>query len=138
MQKYQNKQELISEINKTYDLFIREFDDVTNSDIHTRVDSVDKTPSEMISYQIGWLNSILEWEKDELARKDVITPSHLYKWNELGKLYQSFFDAYANDDLEKLLNKLSQTKERFVNWIASLDERVLFEPDQRKWKKLNS
>ena len=52
MQQYKNKQELINEINKTYELFIREFDDVNNLDIHKRVVTVDKTTLEMISYKI--------------------------------------------------------------------------------------
>ena len=133
MQQYKNKQELINEINKTYELFIREFDDVNNLDIHKRVVTVDKTPSEMISYQIGWLNNVMQWEKDEIAGKKVITPSPNFKWNEVGKLYQTFYDKYAGDNLETLLKKFQKSKEEFVNWIDSLDEKVLFEPNQRKW-----
>jgi len=133
MQEYKNAQDLISEINKTYDLFIREFEDVSNADIHKRVDSVDKTPSEMISYQIGWLNHIMQWEKDELAGKQVITPAPGLKWNEIGKLHQTFYDKYSEDNLETLLEKFAQSKEEFVTWICSLDDKTLFELDQRKW-----
>ena len=133
MQDYKNKQDLINEINKTYDLFIKEFEDVSSADIHKRIGAVDKTPSEMISYQIGWLNHIMQWEKDELAGKEVITPAPNINWNEMGKLYQIFYDKYSKDNLETLLKKFAGAKEEFVTWINSLDEKTLFELDQRKW-----
>ena len=133
MQEYKNGKELIDEINKTYDLFVAEFSDVKNEDIHKRCDSVDKTPSEMIAYQIGWLYHILQYEKDELAGKEVITPAPGLKWNELGKLYQIFYNTYAKDDLKTLLKKFDDAKEELVTWIDSLDEKTLFELDQRKW-----
>lgn len=133
MQKYKNKQELLDEINKTYDLFVKEFEDVSSSDIHKRIDSVGKTPSEMISYQIGWLNNVMQWEKEELQGIEVITPKPNIKWNELGKLYRIFYNECADDDLETLLKKISKAKEEFVIWIISLDEKTLFESNQRKW-----
>ena len=133
MQAYKNKQALLDEINKTYDLFALEFKDVKAADIHKRIEGVDRTPSEMIAYQIGWLYHILNWEKDELAGKEVITPAPGLKWTELGKLYQEFYDKYASDDLVTLLNKFAKAKAEFVTWIDSLDEKTLFELDQRKW-----
>jgi len=133
MIKYNSKTELIDEINKTYAAFIKEFNDVKNENIHKRLESVDKTPSEMIAYQIGWLYHMLAWEKDELAGKKVITPAPGLKWTELGKLYQTFYDNYAEDDLSTLLKKFAKAKEEFVNWINSLDEKTLFELDQRQW-----
>ena len=133
MIQYKNKRELIDEINKTYELFVKEFDDVSNNDIHMRISSVDKTPSEMISYQIGWLYHTLGWEKDELKGIEVITPAPGIKWNELGKLYKTFYEKYENDDLKTLLEKFFSAKEEFVNWIESLSEKELFELDMRKW-----
>jgi len=133
MAQYKNKQALIDEINKTYDLFVAEFADVDPADIHKRVAGVDKTPSEMIAYQIGWLNHILQWEKDELAGKKVETPAPGLKWTELGKLYQQFYDQYAKDDLKALLKKFAETKQEFVAWIGSLDEDTIFKLDQRDW-----
>ncbi len=133
MEQYKNKKESIDEINKTYYAFIREFDDVKEEDLHNRLVSVDKTPAEMLSYQIGWLNHLMEWEKNELAGKEVITPAPDIKWNELGKLYRRFYDTYSKDNLNTLLNKFEQVKEAFVKWIDTLDDKTLFELDQRKW-----
>ncbi|MCL2085729.1 ClbS/DfsB family four-helix bundle protein [Candidatus Saccharibacteria bacterium] len=133
MAQYKNKQELIDEINKSYGAFVMEFDNIRPEDIHKRVEGVDRTPSEMIAYQIGWLNHIMQWEKDELAGKKVETPAPGLKWNEMGKLYQQFYDKYAEDNLGTLLMKFAEAKEEFVSWIATLDEKTLFELDQRDW-----
>jgi len=133
MEQYKNKKELIAEIEKTYDLFVKEFVDVKKEDANKRVSGIDRTPAEMIAYQIGWLNHIMQWEKDELAGKEVITPAPGLKWTELGKLYKEFYDRYAHDDLETLLKNFDKVKTEFLVWIDSLDEKTLFELDQRKW-----
>jgi len=133
MIQYKNKQELIEAINKAYEKFVVEFLEVKNEEIHKRIESVEKTPAEMIAYQIGWLNHIMQWEKDELAGKEVITPAPGIKWNEIGKLVQTFYDKHNKGDLKSLLSEFAKTKEEFVEWIATLDEKTLFELNQRKW-----
>ncbi|MDR0664993.1 MAG: ClbS/DfsB family four-helix bundle protein [Helicobacteraceae bacterium] len=133
MKVYKTKQDLIDEINKTYNLFIAEFAEINNKDIHERVIGIDKTPSEALAYQIGWLNLLLSWEKDELAGKKVETPAPNMKWNEIGKLHRRFYDAYKQLSLSELLKKFDSGKNDFVDWIGSLDEKVLFGENQRKW-----
>ncbi|MCL2065379.1 MAG: ClbS/DfsB family four-helix bundle protein [Candidatus Cloacimonetes bacterium] len=133
MVQYKNKQELIEAINKAHEKFVVEFLEVKNEEIHKRIESVEKTPAEMIAYQIGWLNHIMQWEKDELAGKEVITPAPGIKWNEIGKLVQTFYDKHNKGDLKSLLSEFAKTKEEFVDWIETLDEKTLFELNQRKW-----
>ncbi|MCL2063999.1 MAG: ClbS/DfsB family four-helix bundle protein [Candidatus Cloacimonetes bacterium] len=133
MVQYKNKQELIEAINKAYEKFVVEFLEVKNEDIHKRIESVEKTPAEMIAYQIGWLNHIIQWEKDELAGKEVITPAPGIKWNEIGKLVQTFYDKHNKGDLKSLLSEFAKAKDEFVEWVATLDAKTLFELNQRKW-----
>jgi len=133
MVQYKSKQEFIDAINKSYDLFVSEFKDIKNEDIHKRIIAVDKTPAEMIAYQIGWLGHIMQYEKDELAGKVVVTPAPGLKWNELGKLVQTFYDKYNKLDLKALLATFDKVKKEFVTWVQTLDDKTLFELDQRKW-----
>ena len=53
---YANKQQLINEINKTAKLFIEEFHSVPGTLKDVLIDGVDRTPAQMISYQLNWLN----------------------------------------------------------------------------------
>lgn len=133
LQTYESKQALIDEIRKTYGLFVAEFDTVLEAQLHRRVDEVDRTPAEMIAYQLGWLNLIMSWEKDELEGKQVVTPTPDYKWNQLGPLYQSFYEQYQDDSLAELRLKFQKSVDRFCLWIDGLSEQELFDPGVRKW-----
>ena len=62
MQGYADKRALIAEVEKTAALFIDEFADVKESDKNKRIDGVDRTPAEVIAYQLGWLDLIISWD----------------------------------------------------------------------------
>lgn len=133
MPNYENKKKLIFEIEKTANLFINEFKDLSENDRDILVEGIDRTPSQMIAYQLGWLNLLMGWDKDELNGKDVITPAPGYKWNELGGLYQSFYTEYKNLSLSELKNEYNDTVKKFVKWVDSFTGKELFEQDVRRW-----
>ncbi len=127
MQAYDSKQALIDEITKRADLFISEFAPINNSDKDISVSEVDRTPAQMIAYQLGWMNLILSWEQDNQNGKDVITPTPDYKWNNLGGLYQSFYDKYADTPLEKLIETFRHDVARIIQLVESYQDKELFE-----------
>ena len=133
MQTYKTKQDLINEIDKTYSNFVAEFVDVAEKKLHSRIKTVDKTPFEMLAYQIGWLNLVMSWETDEMAGKEVVMPAPGIKWNKMGDLYQRFYEKYADLSLPKLLKKFEKTKCEFIEFIARTDEAVIFGANKRKW-----
>lgn len=113
MQQYSNAEELIESIDKAYKKFIEEFKVIPEELRDKHISEVDKSPSEILSYQLGWINLLLSWEKDEQSGLDVQTPTPDYKWNNLGKLYQSFYEQYGaltlkhqEEELTKLVRKL--------------------------------
>lgn len=133
MKSYRSKQELIAAIDTSYDHLVQEYSDIDESLFDTRREGVDKTPREIIAYQIGWLNLVLQWDVDEQAGSEVITPTPEYKWNNLGGLYRSFYEKTQDISPAELLKQFAQSKEAFTRWIQSLDNATLFEPSQRKW-----
>lgn len=96
MREYINKAELISEIQLRYKKYIAEFSEVPEEFKNIKVEQVDKTPSENLSYQIGWVSLLLSWEEKEVAGINVQTPMEGYKWNNLGKLYEFFYETYGH------------------------------------------
>ncbi|MCQ2009398.1 MAG: ClbS/DfsB family four-helix bundle protein [Sporolactobacillus sp.] len=130
---YENKEALIDEIRKTYRLFDQEFENVPEANRNIRLDEVDRTPQEMLAYQIGWLTLVMSWEEDELAGKQVITPTPDYKWNQLGMLYQQFYQHYANDSLEELRALFRDKIETWCGWVNGLSDEELFVPGIRRW-----
>jgi hypothetical protein len=133
MQAYKNSQELLVEIEKTAKLFIAEFDSLKEEEKNIMVEGVDRSPLQMIAYQLGWLHLIMKWDADEREGKEVITPSPYYKWNQLGGLYDSFYAEYASCSLDKLIDMFEEAVAEILAWVNTFSEQELFEQDARKW-----
>ncbi len=133
MQGYESKNALIAEIEKTSALFIGEFQGVKEEDKDKLVDDVDRTPAQMIAYQLGWLDLIMKWDKDEAEGKQVVTPCEGHKWNNLGLLYQSFYDRFSSYSLAELQNLFKERVSAFVRWLDGFTEEEVFTAGRRKW-----
>jgi hypothetical protein len=133
MQEYNSKSAFIDEINKTAQLFIREFDGIEEINKNTRYSEVDRTPQEIIAYQLGWMSLVRGWDRDELMGKEVVTPVPGYKWNQLGALYQSFYAKYKDVSLDDLIKMFVDAVDSLVKWIEDFDDEELFKPGGRNW-----
>ena len=83
MRAYADKAELKNEIDRSFEKYIAEFDDIPEALKDTRAADVDRTPAENLAYQVGWTTLVLKWEDDERRGMDVKTPSERFKWNHL-------------------------------------------------------
>lgn len=133
MKTYETKIELIIEIKNASNLFIEEFKHILEKDSNIRIYGVDRTPNEMLAYQLGWLSLLLKWELDEKNGKKVITPTEEYKWNKLGELYQDFYSQYNQYSLKELIELFENEVIIFIKWIDSLSDEELYGQDKRKW-----
>ena len=133
MRTYENKEELKTEIRKTFEKYISEFDNIPEALKDIRVDEVDRTPAENLAYNVGWTTLVLKWEEDERNGLPVKTPSDEFKWNQLGGLYQWFTDTYATLSLTELKNMLNENVTALYAMIDSMSEDELFQPHMRKW-----
>ena len=133
MRTYENKEELKTEIRKTFEKYISEFDNIPEALKDIRVDEVDRTPAENLAYNVGWTTLVLKWEEDERNELPIKTPSDEFKWNQLGGLYQWFTDTYAPLSLTELKNMLNENVTALYVMIDSMSEDELFQPHMRKW-----
>lgn len=133
MRKYENKEDLKLEIEKTFNKYISEFDDIPEDLKDKKIDEVDRSPAENLAYQVGWTTLILKWEKDEEEGLEVKTPTDNFKWNQLGELYQCFNENYAHLSIRKLKNILEENINSIYEMIDSMSDEELFEPHMRKW-----
>ena len=66
MPSYESGTELIDAIIRQGNKFISEFEDIPNQYWDTlQPDVDDRTPRQMLAYQLGWMNLMLEWEHAE-------------------------------------------------------------------------
>ena len=133
MRTYKYKDELKNDINKSFEKYISEFDNIPESLKDKRIIEVNRTPAENLAYQLGWTTLVLQWEENERNGLKVKTPSENFKWNQLGELYQWFTDTYAHLSLQELKAKLNENINSIYAMIDSLSEEELFEPHMRKW-----
>ena len=133
MRTYQNKEELKAEIAKSFEKYISEFDGIPEELKDKRIEETDRTPAENLAYQVGWTTLILKWEADEKNGRQVHTPSDIFKWNQLGGLYQWFTDTYAHVSLKELKDRLRENIQAIYAMIDALSEEELFQPHMRKW-----
>ena len=108
MQGYETKDELIKQIVKMAKLFIDEFDTVSEADKNRLIEGVDRTPFQMLAYQLGWMNLVMNWDKNELEGYEVLTPAPEYKWNKLGDLYENIYGGIICKDMRLRMNLLNK------------------------------
>jgi hypothetical protein len=130
---YPSKEALKNAIHTAYLALDQEFEGMENAQKDIRLEGVDRTPAEILAYQLGWLNLVMKWDRDEKAGGTVITPSPDYKWNQLGGLYQSFYHTYATNSLAELRSLFKETEQQWQIWIDSLSDEELFMQGVRKW-----
>lgn len=70
---------------------------------------------------------------EEKAGIEVQTPAEDYKRNNLGGLYQSFYDTYGEETLDEQMQQLNKKVMDLCLWNETLTDKELFEPEQRKW-----
>ncbi len=133
MQGYANKRALIAEIEETAALFIKEFTVIKEADRNKLAAGVERTPLQMIAYQLGWLDLIINWDQDEAEGKKVITPAEGYEWSNLVGLYQSFYDQYENCSLAELQQLFKDKVINFAAWLNGLSDDEIFTAGSRQW-----
>jgi hypothetical protein len=134
MTEYADKTALAAEILKSAAAFALEFEGIAEGDRDLRLDGVDRTPAEMLAYQLGWLGLIRSWEEDEKKGLPTVLPAPGVKWNQMGVLYQGFYEAYAGCSLAELRARFSATVEHFLAWFEDdFTEDDVFMPGSRKW-----
>ncbi len=59
---------------------------------------------------------LLEWERKERQGLKVVTPAEGYKWNNLGGLYQSFYEKYGGLTLKEQEQQLTEAVNELCDW----------------------
>ncbi|MGE6396735.1 ClbS/DfsB family four-helix bundle protein [Chryseobacterium scophthalmum] len=126
-----NKEELIIAIESNYKKLKAEIDSIPEdlSDIKTlegHSKETEMSVKNLISYLIGWGELVLKWNSKKELNEIVDFPETGYKWNELGKLAQKFYQDYENEDFCELKLKLDSIVEKILVLINSKSNNQLY------------
>ncbi|KRL67088.1 hypothetical protein FC27_GL002209 [Companilactobacillus versmoldensis DSM 14857 = KCTC 3814] len=133
MQGYKNSADLIEHLKTSYHQFIDEYQGISDNIADDKISQVDKTPREMLSYQVGWIHMILSWEQTEESGKEITTPTPGYKWDQMRQLYDDFNVKYGSEGLQAEEQELGKVVKELMEWVDKMPEDELFKPGQRKW-----
>lgn len=86
--------------------------------------------SDLIAYLVGWNELVLKWLERDAAGLPIDFPETGFKWNELGRLAQTFYRDHEGVAFPQLLERLDAAKSRIAAAVASRDNAVLYE---RAW-----
>lgn len=81
----------------------------------------------LISYLVGWGELVIKWNEKKDNNEAVDFPETGYKWNELGKLAQKFYEDFKNDDFNSLIIKLDKTVETILLLIENKSNKELYD-----------
>jgi hypothetical protein len=135
---------------KTAEKFIVEFTAIDAADKDVRFSEKEKTPYEMLVYQIGWMDLLKSWDDTERAGQAVITPSPDIKWNRLGDLVATFYVKYRDTEWEELKKCSSRECSQplrgwshfrsmsYLKSISAVGHRIRLRESVWKWIHINT
>ncbi|MEN5233124.1 ClbS/DfsB family four-helix bundle protein [Sphingobacterium faecium] len=81
----------------------------------------------LLAYLIGWGALVLKWNLKKDNNESVDFPETGYKWNELGRLAQKFYEDYQTDDFTTLKQNLDIHVDQILSLIATKSNQELYE-----------
>lgn len=81
----------------------------------------------LISYLVDWDELVIKWNEKKENNEAVDFPETGYKWSELGKLAQKFYEDFKDDDFNSLIIKLDKTVETILLLIENKFNKELYE-----------
>lgn len=127
-----NKNELLKAITTNYgklkkDLLTVPHDFTTIMELEGHSRGTLMSVNNLVAYLVGWGQLVLKWNRKKDNNEQVDFPETGYKWNELGRLAQKFYEDYKDDNYPALLGKLDKTVSEILSLIDNKTNGELYE-----------
>lgn len=127
-----NKSELQTAIKSNFEKLRKELvgiplDKTTEKRLDGHAKDTVMSLNNLLSYLIGWGELVLKWIDKKDHHEAVDFPETGYKWNELGKLAQKFYQDYEKEDFIDLQERLKNTVGKILELIEAKSNEELYE-----------
>jgi hypothetical protein len=127
-----NKEELIKAIILNYEKLKKELATIPAEltgfkELEGHAKGTSMSINNLLAYLLGWGELVLKWNKKKDNDKEVDFPETGYKWNELGKLAQKFYEDYKEENFTSLQQKLDKNVTKILALIESKTNHELYE-----------
>lgn len=127
----QNKQELLDAMRSSYqklavDLASVPPDRAREATLEGHAKGTQMSVADLVAYLIGWNTLVLKWCDGKAKGLPVDFPETGYKWNELGRLAQTFYADHAGVAYADLLRQLAEVHARLVCLVEQETDAALY------------
>lgn len=135
----QTKAELLSAIEIEFAKLKRELDGIPHErfaepSLEGHAKGTMMSVGDLVAYLTGWGELVIKWIERSERGLPVDFPETGYKWNELGRLAQKFYDDDRALSATERLSRLAASKETLVCLIEARDDQALYgQPWYGKW-----
>ncbi|MDE5429784.1 ClbS/DfsB family four-helix bundle protein [Elizabethkingia meningoseptica] len=125
------KEELLKAIQNNYTKLKKELETIpleqtTIQELEGHAKGTMMSINNLLAYLIGWGELVLKWNRKKDHNEPVDFPETGYKWSELGKLAQKFYEDYNEDDFSILTDKLDKTVHAIIDLIEHRSNEELY------------
>lgn len=125
------KEELLKAIQNNYIKLKKELETIpleqtTIKELEGHAKGTMMSINNLLAYLIGWGELVLKWNRKKDHNEPVDFPETGYKWSELGKLAQKFYEDYNEDDFSILTDKLDKTVHAIIDLIEHKSNEELY------------
>jgi len=126
-----NKQELEQAIQVSFNKILVDYSGIPKElsrilGVEGNVKGTEISVSDTLAYLIGWGELIIKWYRLTSSSQQPDFPETGYKWNELGRLAQSFHYEYRDWNYDDLILEFKVTMNEVLSLIGSLNEHELY------------
>jgi hypothetical protein len=126
-----NKDELLASLSKQHDRLIKVLHQIPPDCIHSlqiegHINHTYISLSDLLAYLMGWNKLVLKWIVCKHHNLPVDFPETGYKWNEQGRLAQSFYAQYHTLRYDDLLVQFEQSHQALVLQVQAHSQRELY------------
>ena len=100
---------------------------VDKKDLEWHMKNTKMSIKNLISYLLWWWELVLKWIKKYEENEKINFPEKWYKWNELWKLAQKFYEDYENIGYRELKEDLDKNVDKIIELIRSYNNEALYE-----------
>ncbi|WP_411705776.1 ClbS/DfsB family four-helix bundle protein [Edaphovirga cremea] len=128
----QNRDELLSEIARNYerlrkDLIALPVERSVEKSLEGHAKGTVMSACNLVAYLLGWNELVLKWIARHKDGQEIDFPETGFKWNQLGRLAQKFYEDYEALTYQELIERLDSAKKEIVTFIESTDNHDLYE-----------
>src|SRR5450756_2969857 len=133
-----NKQQLLDEAQKKYEVLERQFASFTPEEMVRPGVIGTWSIKDTLAHLLEWQKMLMDWYEAGLRGETPVVPAEGYNWSQLPALNQAIYERCRDTALDDVRSQLDASHKHMLEVVASLSEEELFTPGRYAWIGINT